>query len=92
MVRIEQFYPFPNKQLRSALAGYQDGTPVVWVQEEPENMGAWWFLRVQFGDEVVRQAAVCRHLSPRGASPATGSASSHRLEQEELIAAAFGGE
>ncbi|HEY1599323.1 MAG TPA: 2-oxoglutarate dehydrogenase E1 component [Pirellulales bacterium] len=91
LVRIEQFYPFPYKQLREALAGYRDGTPVVWVQEEPENMGAWWFLRVQFGDRLFDRlpfSGICRRA---GASPATGSASSHRLEQGELIAAAFGG-
>ena len=91
LVRIEQFYPFPYKQLREALAGYRDGTPVVWVQEEPENMGAWWFLRVQFGDRLFDRLPFSGIFRQAGASPATGSASSHRLEQGELIAAAFGG-
>ncbi len=92
LVRIEQFYPIPYKQLRAALAGYRDGTPVVWVQEEPENMGAWWFLRVQFCERLFDRLPFSGIYRRAGASPATGSASSHRLEQDELIAAAFGGQ
>jgi 2-oxoglutarate dehydrogenase E1 component len=91
IVRLEQFYPCPYQQLRAALAGYRDGTPVVWVQEEPENMGAWWFLRMQFGETMFSRLPFSGIFRRAGASPATGSASSHRLEQDELIAAAFGG-
>jgi len=92
LVRIEQFYPFPYKQLRAALAEYRDGTPVVWIQEEPENMGAWWFLRMQLGQTLFERLPLSGIYRRAGASPATGSASSHRLEQDELIAAAFGGQ
>ncbi|HVU86763.1 MAG TPA: 2-oxoglutarate dehydrogenase E1 component [Pirellulales bacterium] len=91
IIRIEQFYPFPYKQLRAALATYRDGTPVVWIQEEPENMGAWSFLRMQFGDRLFERLPLSGIYRRASASPATGSASSHRLEQDELIAAAFGG-
>ena len=44
IVRMEQLYPLPKEPLRAALADVPDGTPVFWVQEEPENMGAWRFL------------------------------------------------
>jgi 2-oxoglutarate dehydrogenase E1 component len=54
-------------------------------------MGALWFLRMQFGDRVFDRLPFSTISRPASASPATGSASSHRLEQEELIAAAFGG-
>jgi 2-oxoglutarate dehydrogenase E1 component len=89
IVRLEQLYPFPEGQLQSALAGYADGTPVLWVQDEPANMGAWPFLRMRFCTKLWDRLpfrGVTRHYS---ASPATGSARSHRLEQEELLSRAF---
>ena len=52
IVRIEQLYPFPKEPLKAALAPCADGTPVFWVQEEPENMGVWRFLRGNFGDRL----------------------------------------
>src|SRR5262249_58102711 len=52
IVRMEQLYPLPMEWLKAALAPYKDGTPVYWVQEEPENMGAWRFLLVRFGGEL----------------------------------------
>ncbi len=90
IVRLEQFYPVPMEQLRAALAPYRDGTPVYWVQEEPENMGAWRFLLARFGGELFDRlpfSSVFRRASP---SPATGSASSHKMEQKELLMQAFG--
>ena len=62
----------------------------VWVQEEPENMGAWPYLRFRFGDRLLGRwtfESVCRPVS---ASPATGSPASHKLEQELLLARVFG--
>jgi 2-oxoglutarate dehydrogenase E1 component len=90
IIRLEQFYPVPMEQLRAALAPYRDGTPVYWVQEEPENMGAWRFLLARFGGELFDRlpfSSVFRRASP---SPATGSASSHKMEQKELLMQAFG--
>ena len=90
IVRIEQLYPLPLEPLQAALAPYRDGTPVFWVQEEPENMGAWRFLLARFGGELFDRlpfSGVYRRASP---SPATGSASSHKLEQKELLMQAFG--
>jgi 2-oxoglutarate dehydrogenase E1 component len=90
IVRLEQLYPLPWSQLRAALTPYPDGTPVYWVQEEPENMGAWRFLWARFGgdlDDRLPFSGVFRRASP---SPATGSASAHKLEQKELLMQAFG--
>ncbi|HYO96098.1 MAG TPA: 2-oxoglutarate dehydrogenase E1 component [Polyangiaceae bacterium] len=90
LVRIEQFYPLPDMYLRSAIDQYEDGTPVYWVQEEPENMGAWRNFRARFGPMLFGRfpfAGVCRAES---ASPATGSANCHKLEQQELLERAFG--
>ncbi len=89
IVRVEQLYPLPRRSLEEALAGYASGTPVVWVQEEPENMGAWRFLRIHFGEKLFDRlpfSGVCRQSA---ASPATGSKKSHDLEQNELLTAAF---
>jgi 2-oxoglutarate dehydrogenase E1 component len=89
IVRVEQFYPLPRRALEEALADYAPGTPAVWVQDEPENMGAWRFLRIHFGDKLLDRfpfSGVCRQSA---ASPATGSKKSHDLEQNELLATAF---
>ncbi|HET9955186.1 MAG TPA: 2-oxoglutarate dehydrogenase E1 component [Polyangiaceae bacterium] len=91
LVRMEQYYPLPDVYLRAAIDQYSDGTPVVWVQEEPENMGAWRLLRARFGPVLFGRfpfSGVCRAES---ASPATGSASCHKLEQQELLERAFAG-
>jgi 2-oxoglutarate dehydrogenase E1 component len=90
LLRIEQLYPFPETQLAAALQQYPESTPVYWVQEEPENMGAWYFLRVRFGDKMFGRYPFVGVSRPPSASPATGSGSSHRLEQKELIDKAFG--
>jgi 2-oxoglutarate dehydrogenase E1 component len=89
IIRVEQLYPLPKAALEAALAGYAPGTPAVWVQEEPENMGAWRFLRIHFGERLFDRfpfTGVCRQSA---ASPATGSKKSHDLEQNELLGAAF---
>jgi len=90
LVRIEQLYPLSEEQLVKAVKPYAKGTPVYWVQEEPENMGAWSYLRVRFGERLLGRFPFEGITRPASASPATGSTSSHRLEQEELIASAFG--
>jgi 2-oxoglutarate dehydrogenase E1 component len=90
IVRIEQLYPLPDVYLHAAVDHFDDGTPVTWVQEEPENMGAWRTLKARFGSMLFGRfpfSGVCRHES---ASPATGSASCHKLEQRELLERAFG--
>ncbi len=89
IVRLEQLYPLSDETIAAALKPYADGTPVVWVQEEPENMGAWRHLLVRFGDTILGRwpfRGVCRHTA---ASPATGSFTRHKLEQAGLIGEAF---
>ena len=89
IVRVEQLYPLPRKSLQKALADYADGTPVLWVQEEPENMGAWRFLRIHFGETLFDRLPFSGVCLQSAASPATGSKKSHDLEQSELLTAAF---
>lgn len=90
IIRLEQLYPLSQSTLISALAPYPDGTRVIWVQEEPENMGAWRYIRVRFGSMLLGRFPFMGVYRPASASPATGSAASHKLEQRELIEKAFG--
>ncbi|HKI57410.1 MAG TPA: 2-oxoglutarate dehydrogenase E1 component [Trueperaceae bacterium] len=88
IVRVEQLYPLPDEAVAAALEGIPAEAPVLWVQEEPENMGGWRFMRVKWGDRLLGRPflGVSR---PASASPATGSGAAHRLEQAELIRTAF---
>jgi 2-oxoglutarate decarboxylase len=89
VVRMEQLYPFPQERLANILATYPNATAVRWVQDEPENMGAWWFMfRFLKGrlPGAMKLEHVARHES---ASPATGSTTVHQQEQKEIIEQAF---
>ena len=88
--RVEQLYPLPKKALAAALDGVAPGTPVFWVQDEPDNMGAWTFIHMQFGERMFGRYPLTVIAREASASPATGSASSHKIEQQELIDNAFG--
>jgi len=85
IIRLEQLYPFPRVALESALESYADGTPLTWVQEEPENMGAWRYLQARLGNQFPIACA----SRPESASPATGSAARHKQQQMELLSRAF---
>ncbi|HET9217402.1 MAG TPA: 2-oxoglutarate dehydrogenase E1 component [Terriglobia bacterium] len=89
ILRIEQLYPLPDPQLMGALEMYPPETPVIWVQEEPQNMGAWSYLRARFGERLFQRFPFSVISRPESASPATGSSASHLLEQQQLIADAF---
>jgi 2-oxoglutarate dehydrogenase complex dehydrogenase (E1) component-like enzyme len=88
--RLEQLYPVPMRDLRAAIDAFPDAGEVVWVQEEPENMGAWDFVRPHL-IEVSGGRTVRRVARARSASPAEGSAARHAHHQQILIAQAFGG-
>ena len=90
IVRLEQLYPLPMQELRAALAPYANGTPVYWVQEEPENQGAWRFLRSRLGVDLFDRLPFSGVFRRAAASPATGSHNAHKLEQKELLMQAFG--
>ena len=88
IVRVEQFYPIPGVQLGRVLAQYQ-GAELVWVQEEPENQGAWPFISLELSKYLAndRIRVVSRAAA---AAPSTGSAKVHAVEQEALISEALG--
>jgi 2-oxoglutarate dehydrogenase E1 component len=89
ILRLEEFYPLPKKQLQAALGSYSEGTPVMWVQDEPENMGGWRFLRIHFGERLFNHYPLSGVSRPASASPASGSPNAHKREQAKLLAEAF---
>jgi len=89
LVRVEQLYPFPAQALRAQLDAYPGAERVLWVQEEPENMGAWRYVRLKASQELgLRLEPVSRD---EGAAPAAGSPTLHAQEQQELLDRAFAG-
>ncbi len=90
IVRLEQYYPFPVEELTAALEPFGEQTPVVWVQEEPRNMGAWHFLKGGYGYKLLDRWNMTRVARQPSSSPATGSKAAHQIEQAELMDDAFG--
>jgi 2-oxoglutarate dehydrogenase complex dehydrogenase (E1) component-like enzyme len=91
IVRVEQLYPFPTDQILDVLSRYPNATEIKWVQEEPENMGAWTFIFRHLSRSLPDRLALDYIARPESASPATGSARVHEQEQQELIDRAFSG-
>ena len=89
IARLEQLYPFPNVALAEVIGGYPSLQEVVWLQEEPENMGAWEFLHPLF-EQLIGDRCPLRYIGrPRSSSPSEGSAAWHQLNQKVLIERAF---
>jgi len=91
VVRVEQLYPWPEMLVLDALSQYPSAREVVWLQEEPENMGAWNFVHRRL-HRLLRDDYSLRHVSrPESASPATGSQTVHQRQQADLLTGAFDG-
>jgi len=91
ILRAEQIYPLRKGEIERLLKPYGDGTQLIWVQEEPWNMGAWYYMQARLPDLVGRRFPLSCVSRPESASPATGSMSAHKLEQERLMERAFAG-
>jgi 2-oxoglutarate dehydrogenase E1 component len=90
IIRIEQLYPFRKDDLLEALRIYRDGTSLIWVQEEPKNMGAWPYMNRELPGLLLGTFPWTCVSRPLSASPAAGSEKRHKMEQAKLIADAFG--
>jgi 2-oxoglutarate dehydrogenase E1 component len=91
VIRIEQFYPFPQRMLLDALRRYPNATEVIWAQEEPRNMGAWPFLHERM-QGLVGPNQTLRYVGrPISAAPATGSHHVHEAQQKSLVDRALRG-
>ncbi|MBZ0118254.1 MAG: 2-oxoglutarate dehydrogenase E1 component [Sandaracinaceae bacterium] len=89
IVRLEQLYPIRPQELRDVFAPYADGTDLVWVQEEPFNHGAWYYLQANLPSLLGRRIPLRCVSRAASASPATGSKEAHLLEQARLVEEAF---
>jgi 2-oxoglutarate dehydrogenase E1 component len=87
--RLEQLYPFPLDVLRSVLDGYPALREVVWLQEEPENMGGWTFVRPLI-EELLNGCCPLRYVGrARSSSASEGSAAWHQITQKALLDRVF---
>ena len=84
IIRLEQLYPLPKKQLRKIKDKYNKTETWLWVQEEPYNMGAWPFIHLEFNDIPLKVIA-----RPASGSPATGSSKFHLIRQRKIIEKTF---
>ncbi|MEO8087425.1 MAG: 2-oxoglutarate dehydrogenase E1 component [Bacteroidota bacterium] len=84
LVRLEQLYPFPHQQFEQLKSKYKGAKEWMWVQEEPENMGAWGYLL-----RTVKNISLKLISREESASPATGSHHAHEREQGELVDRVF---
>jgi 2-oxoglutarate dehydrogenase E1 component len=87
--RVEQLYRFPEQALAAVMAGYPNLEEVVWLQEEPENMGAWEFIRPNLTPLIDGRWPLRYIGRPRRASPAEGSLAWHQLNQNEIVEQAY---
>jgi len=87
--RVEQLYPFPRIALNEVLGRYASVRDVVWLQEEPENMGAWQFMRPLLEELIADRCPLVYIGRVRSASPSEGSAAWHQANQRKLIEQAF---
>jgi 2-oxoglutarate dehydrogenase E1 component len=87
--RLEQLYPFPADEVQQTLEGYLNLEGVVWLQEEPENMGAWTFLQPRLA-KVIKGRWPLHYIGrPPNSSPAEGSAAWHAANQKALVEHAY---
>jgi 2-oxoglutarate dehydrogenase E1 component len=90
IVRVEELYPFPGDELAAILRQYPSARDVVWLQEEPKNMGAWTYMQPRL--QPLLNGRTLRYIGrPERASPAEGFAEMHEQEQARIIAEAFAG-
>ena len=89
IVRVEQLYPWPAEGIEKVLDSYPKLDEVVWLQEEPENKGAWPFVHLQMHTQL-RDTKVAHVARAESASPATGSGLVHAAEQSDLLQRAVG--
>jgi 2-oxoglutarate dehydrogenase E1 component len=91
VIRVEQLYPWPFADVAAALARYPNAREIVWLQEEPENMGAWNSVKGRLYEAHGDTHTIRRVSRTESGSPATGSRNIHLQEQESLLKRAFGG-
>ncbi|WP_227938137.1 2-oxoglutarate dehydrogenase E1 component [Alkalihalobacillus deserti] len=85
IARVEELYPFPKKQIRELFARYTNLKEIVWVQEEPKNMGAWPYIESRIREITPEGTAVSYIGRTHRSSPAEGDPVAHKKEQERIV-------
>ncbi len=85
IVRVEELYPLPEKLLRAAIDQFEQADDFVWLQEEPQNMGAWTYMQPRLQGLLGERATLGYVGRPERASPAEGFASDHETEQSRIV-------
>ncbi len=90
IVRIEEIYPFPAKQLNALLERYPNVSEFVWVQEEPKNMGAWTYIEPRLESVAINGITTVRYIGRRRrSSTAEGDPTGHKVEQARILTEAL---
>ncbi|WDI41801.1 2-oxoglutarate dehydrogenase E1 component [Bremerella sp. P1] len=89
IIRVEQPYPLKNHTVQAVLDQYDDGVPLYWVQEEPDNMGVWPYWKLRYGHRMFERFPLSVIARETSSSPATGSKAAHEFEQQQLLERAF---
>ena len=92
VVRVEQLYPLPQDEIRRVIEGYPNVREVVWLQEEPRNMGGWEYMAPRLQPLLPEGVSLTYLGRPERASTAEGSPEAHAAEQSRIVEAAFGGQ
>jgi 2-oxoglutarate dehydrogenase E1 component len=90
VVRLEQLYSFPEMELRHTFEQYPGMKELVWTQEEPRNMGAWYYLEDRLKAILPAGVTLSYAGRPERASPAEGYPAAHSAEQKRIVAEALG--
>ena len=90
IVRVEQLYPFAHKTFESVLRKYPNATEVVWVQDEPQNQGPWFYVQHHLYENMFSGQKLGYSGRPASASPAVGYLAKHQEQQKALVEQAFG--
>jgi 2-oxoglutarate dehydrogenase E1 component len=89
IVRVEQPYPFPAREISNVLVRYRNARQVMWVQEEPKNRGCWTFMEPRLRELLPAGTTLGYAGRDETASPAAGSVKMHEIEEEELLSHAL---
>jgi 2-oxoglutarate dehydrogenase E1 component len=85
IVRVEQLYPFPHKAFETELRKYSKATEVIWVQDEPQNQGPWFYVQHHLYENMSEGQKLAYAGRPASASPAVGYLSKHQEQQKALV-------
>ena len=89
ILRVEQLYPFPHKAFQAEMKRFPNATDIVWVQDEPQNQGAWFFVQHYIHENMLEGQRLGYAGRAASASPAVGYAHLHQEQQKALIDQAF---